>query len=268
MKRFTLSVALLLASFATADWNTVEAQEKTLRTIENTAFKPGEHLSFRIHYGWFDAGYGELYVKKGKSPFMSRDAYHLIATGRSNSKYDWIFKVRDKYESFFDQQALVPWNFIRNIDEGGFKLHQNVTFRQTENMAHSTTGQFRVPDHVQDILSAFYYARTWDVRHVKVGDVFNIPVFLDDEIFNMKIKFKGKTEVETDAGTWRCLVFMPVVLKGRVFKEEEDLQIYVSDDENKIPVGVKANILVGSVKMTLTDVEGLRNPPRALISEN
>jgi hypothetical protein len=64
------------------------------------------------------------------------------------------------------------------------------------------------------------------------------------------------------------MVFMPVVLKGRVFKEEEDLQIYVSDDENKIPVGVKANILVGSVKMTLTDVEGLRNPPRALISED
>jgi hypothetical protein len=53
---------------------------------------------------------------------------------------------------------------------------------------------------------------------------------------------------------------MPVVMKGRVFKNEEDLTVYVSDDDNKIPLQIKANILIGSVKMTLTDYSGLKNP--------
>jgi hypothetical protein len=70
----------------------------------------------------------------------------------------------------------------------------------------------------------------------------------------------GRTTLNLDKGKFKVMIFMPVVMKGRVFKNEEDLTVYVSDDDNKIPLQIKANILIGSVKMTLTDYSGLKNP--------
>ena len=161
MKRMMLAALLTLAGLSVG-FNDLAAQERTLRSLTNKAFRPGEHLSYRIHYGWIDAGYAELFVKKAKRPFPGKESLQLIATGRSNSKYDWIFKVRDRYESYLDETALVPWTFIRNINEGGFTLDQYVTFRQQENLAQSKKGLFKVPEYTQDILSAFYYARSLD----------------------------------------------------------------------------------------------------------
>lgn len=114
--------------------------------------------------------------------------------------------------------------------------------------------------HTQDIVSAFYYARTIDFSNARDGDIFEVPMFLDNEMHNFKFKYKGRFKLKTDVGTFRVMKFMPVVMKGRVFKSEEDLVVYVTDDANKIPLEIKANILVGAVRMTLTKYEGLRNP--------
>ena len=85
-------------------------------------------------------------------------------------------------------------------------------------------------------------------------------MFLDKELHDFKFRFLGRETLDLGIGKFKVMVFMPVVMKGRVFKNEEDLIVYVSDDENKIPLQIKANILIGAVKMTLTDYRGLKNP--------
>ncbi|MFM7053937.1 MAG: DUF3108 domain-containing protein [Bacteroidota bacterium] len=231
-----------------------------LRTVVNHAFKPGETLGYRIHYGLIDAGEAKLQVKPTTYKVKDRLAYHVVGTGKTLGAFDWFFKVRDRYESYIDTEALIPWIFIRRISEGGYVKNQDVNFDHYNRTAKSNTATIPVPENVQDLVSAFYYARTIDFANATIGQVFPMKAYLDDEVFPMNIKYIGKEDIKTKLGTFRCIKFRPMLLQGRVFKEEEDMTVWVTDDLNRIVVRAQAEILVGSIKMDLKSYAGLANP--------
>lgn len=230
------------------------------RTVANNAFKVGEWVKYRIHYGMIDAGEATLLVEESKYKFGGREAYHIVGEGKSLGSFDWFFKVRDRYETYIDKQGLFPHRFIRNCDEGGYKINQDYTFYPERRAYKDGKGDgYMTPDFVQDMLSGYYYARTVDYSNAKVGDIFTIMTIVDDEIYPLKMKYMGKEQVTVDAGKFNCLRFAPVVQKGRVFKKEEDLSVWITDDANHLPVLAKAKILVGSIKMELYQYNGIAN---------
>jgi thioredoxin-related protein len=237
------------------------AAQNELRQVKNEAFLPGEILKFRIHYGIVDAGEATIEVKKDLKNFGGRECYHFIGIGKSVGAFDWFFKVRDRYESIVDKEALIPWFFIRRVNEGGYIINQNVTFNHFNDSAKSEKATISVPDNCQDLVSAFYFARTLDFTGAKEGDIFEISGYLDDAIFPMNVKFVGRENIKSKKGTFRCLKLRPMLQEGRVFKDQEDMTIWVSDDKNKIPVRVQTEIAVGSIKMDLVDYENLANTP-------
>jgi hypothetical protein len=231
------------------------------RSATNNAFQAGESVEYLIHYGFIDAGIARLSVQESPYKFGDREAYHVVGTGHSLGSFDWFFKVRDHYETYIDKQGIFPYRFIRNCDEGGYKINQDYTFHPDRRAYKDHKGDgYITPDFVQDMLSSYYYARTLDYSNAKKGDVFTIMTLVDDEIYPLKMKYMGKETIEVDAGKFRCLKFAPVVQKGRVFKKEEDLSVWITDDANHLPILVKAKILVGSVKMELQKYSGLMNP--------
>ncbi len=234
--------------------------QSTFRVVKNNAFKPGETLDYRIHYGLIDAGEAKLHVKPTLHKISDRSAFHVVGTGKTLGAFDWFFKVRDRYESYIDTEALIPWIFIRRINEGGYVKNQDVSFDHQKRVAKSNTATIPVPENVQDLISAFYYARNLDFASAKPGQVFPIKAYLDDEVFPMNIKYLGKESVKTKLGTFNCIKFRPMLLQGRVFKEEEDMTVWVTDDLNRIVVRAEAEILVGSIKMDLKAYSGLANP--------
>lgn len=236
------------------------AQNGQFRNIPNSAFKAGEVLNYRIHYGIIDAGIARLEVKPDLKTIGTRKAYHVVGIGETRGAFDWFFKVRDRYESYIDKDAMIPWIFIRRIDEGGYVKNQDVSFNHYNNTATSSKLTIPVPENVQDLISAFYYARNLDFEHAKVGDVFPMTAYLDDEVFPMNIRYVGKEKIKTRFGTFNCIKFRPMLLQGRVFKEEEDMTVWVTDDKNRIVVRAEAKILVGSIKMDLDGFSGLANP--------
>lgn len=230
-------------------------------TVHNKAFKPGEILNFRIHYGIIDAGTARLEVKKPDRKIRGREIIHVIGTGRSKGAFDWFFKVRDRYESYLDEEGVFPWLFLRDIEEGGYTKTQNYKFYQDKQIVENKKGKvFKVPLGIQDMLSAFYYARTMDFSRLQLGDTVSVMSFVDDELYPLRIKFAGKETISIKSGKYRCLKFNTIVQEGRVFKANEDLAVYISDDENKIPILGEVKLLVGSIKVELTDYEGLANP--------
>lgn len=234
---------------------------KKLRTVQNQAFLPGETLKFRIHYGFMDAGEATLEVKPAIESFAGRNCYHVVGTGKSTGAFDWFFKVRDRYESMVDTSAMIPWFFIRRVNEGGYIINQNVTFNHYHDSARSEKKTIGIPEYTQDLISSFYYARTIDFQNAKPGDVFSINGYLDDQIIPLNLKFVGREYIKSKKGTFRCLKLRPMLIEGRVFKDEEDMTIWVSDDVNKIPVRVQTEILVGSIKMDLVDFKNLAGAP-------
>ncbi|MBL0054348.1 MAG: DUF3108 domain-containing protein [Bacteroidetes bacterium] len=111
----------------------------TLRTLPNQAFRPGEVLEYRVHYGFMDAGIAKLEVLPQIETFLNRTCYRLLGTGKSAGAFDWFFKVNDRYESYLDTQAIAPWYFIRRVDEGGYKISQNVIFNHFNNTVKATS---------------------------------------------------------------------------------------------------------------------------------
>lgn len=241
-------------------WTCNSHAQSALRNLDNKSFGPSETLNYRVHYGFIDAGEARLQVDPAIKSVGGRKCYRVVGTGRSVGAFDWFFKVRDHYESYIDTEALVPWLFIRKIEEGGYKKSQHVSFNQVKTTATSEKKTISTPDHVQDLISAFYYARTIDFQSASIGDTFKINCYLDDEVFPMVIKYTGRQKIKTKAGIFKCIVFKPFLLEGRVFKEKEGMTVWVSDDLNRIPVRAEAEVLVGSIKMDLTSFSGLSNP--------
>lgn len=256
MKRLIFAICLLGSIPAIAGGG----EAPIYRKVTNTAFKRGEQLKYRVHYGAVNAGVAIISIDNTTKLINGRPTLHAVGSGNSMGAFDWFFKVRDRYESYIDEEAMMPWIFIRRVDEGGFKISQNQTYDHNVGRVNSDGKFMTVPKYIQDMVSTFYFARTMDFSNAKDGDVFSVPCFLDDSVWTMKIKYKGKETIKTDLGKVKCLKFVPVVQKGRVFKKEEDMTMWVSDDVNHVPVRAEGQILVGSIKMDITKVEGLMAP--------
>jgi hypothetical protein len=235
--------------------------KNSFRIVQNEAFRKGEVLEYRVHYGFIDAGTARLEIREEEKKIGGRKVYHAIGTGKSHWTFDWFFKVRDRYESYIDEEGIFPWIFIRRVDEGGYVIKQDYAFFQNKDTVDNGAGKrFAVPHGIQDMFSAFYFGRTIDFSSAKEGDIFSIDAFIDDSVWTGKLKFIGTETVEIGLGKFNCLKFAPIVQKGRIFKKEEDLTLYITNDKNKIPILAEAKILVGSIKMELQNYSGLANP--------
>lgn len=238
------------------------------RKITNQAFQKGEKLEFRVYYdamltGKVTAGYASLEVKSGQKTINNRPVYHVVGEGRSRKAFDWFFKVRDRFESFFDTEAFIPYIFIRRTREGGYVKDDDVKFDHNLEYASSRNALKKIPAGVQDVISAFYYARTIDFTNAKIGQNFPVPFFLDDSVYISVIQYHGIEKVSTSFGTFRCLKFKPMVATGKAFSNPYPMTLWVTDDYNRIPILGESAVVVGSVKMELIGVSNLANPMAA-----
>ncbi|TXT34041.1 MAG: hypothetical protein FD136_565 [Chitinophagaceae bacterium] len=236
--------------------------------LRNTAFQEGESISYNVYYSVIG-----LYVNAGSANFSvamdkmnNKPAYHVTGTGSSNSNYDWIFKVRDKYETYIDTATLQPLKFIRQVEEGGYKINENVTFNKEVNSAITTKGVFKVPACIQDVLSSIYYARNIDYSKYQMEDKIPFTMFLDNQIYNLYIKYLGREEIKTKYGKFRAIKFRPLLVKGTIFSGGEKMTVWVTDDANHIPLRIESPIVIGSVKVDMMGYKGLRYPLSSLIS--
>ncbi len=265
LKSSTLIVTFVggLLAFMPAPQRVRLPEIEPIRKLNQTAFKKGEFLRYDVSYGYFSAATATLEVANVSKKINGRNAFHIIGKGKSAGALNWFFKVEDRYETYIDEEAILPWKFIRHVREGDYELDRDIRFDQYLNTATVTQNEdkdYDVEPNTQDLLSAFYYARTLDMEDAEIGQEFIINTFFDREMYPLKFKFLGPEIVKTDLGSFNCLKFRPMVEKGRVFKEEEDMTLWVSNDANKVPIRVKSDLLVGSIEMDLVEYENLVRP--------
>lgn len=236
--------------------------------VRNSAFNAGEIITFKVFYTFAGAffGAGEATFNTAIERLNNKPVYHITGEGKTYNFYDKIFKVRDKYETFIDTATLQPYRFIRNVYEGGYKKFENVNFNKTTNTAITNDGVYQVPNCVQDVLSAIFYARNLDFDNYKVNDKISFSMFLDNEVYEMYIRYLGKETVKTKYGKFRAIKFKPLLIKGTIFEGGEKMTVWVSDDKNRVPVRIESPISVGSVKVDMIYNRNLRYPLSSLLS--
>jgi len=233
---------------------------------EKSAFDSGEWFKFKMSYsGWVKAGEATLEIKD--AVLNKKPVFHVVGKGKTTGAIRWFFKVKDRYESYFDKTTTLPEKFIRDIDEGGHTKKLEIDFDQNNQKAYVNNIKLKkkvvidTKPNVQDMVSAFYYLRNnYETDSIKKGDEVALNMFFDSENFDFKLKYLGKETIRTKFGKVKCLMFRPYVMAGRVFKEQESLTLWVSADKNKIPLKVKADLAVGSLRADLVSFKGLIHP--------
>lgn len=238
---------------------------------EYPAYKAGEWLKFRIHYGFLNASYATLHVQNdtvGEVP-----VYHVVGRGKTTGFASIFFKVDDTYESYFSREDGRPYRFIRKISEGGYTKDIEINFDHDQGKAvlHDKKNQkkmdFEIGNSVQDLISAFYYLRDhYEPEDLVVGESIELNMLYDDDgIFRFRLKYLGLEVLKTKFGKVECHKFRPYVQSGRVFKEKESLSLWVSNDRNKIPIRIEADLAIGSIKADLDGYNSLRNQFRIIM---
>ena len=232
---------------------------------ETLPFKAGEWFKFRIHYGIFNASYATLGLTKGT--INGKSVIHAKGYGTTTGLARWFFKVEDHYDSYFDEKKIIPYWFVRDINEGGYTKDLEINFDHDQNLAHVNDKKhqkkesFRITENTQDLISAFYYLRAYyPSDKLTINETFSINMFFDKENYVFKMKYMGKENLSTKFGKIKCMKFRPYVQSGRVFREQESVTIWITDDDNKIPIRLQADLTIGSIKVDLDQFKNLNAP--------
>lgn len=252
MKKIFSVLALILITF-------IPAQK-----LDN--INSGESLHYRIHYGVLNAGTATLTTVK--TNYQGQPHFYVKGVGKTTGAVRTFFKVEDLYESFINYNTGLPSFYVRNVKEGGYSQHLQTVFNHSnqtliltdkKNPANGSKVINSVKG-VQDMLSAFYYLRSLDESELKVGTVKNLNVWIDDELFPFQLRVAGTENVKTKFGTINCLKIIPLVKSGRVFKAKEGVTLWVSNDRNHVPISIKAELAVGSLKADIDSYKNVKYP--------
>lgn len=255
-----IHLLILLSSF-------FKPADNNICRLPNTSFKDGEKIKYSIYYNvvgiYVNAGKAEFNTKQ--TSFEGKDVYTFTAIGKSNSRYDWIFKVRDVYESTVDAKTFLPYQFTRNINEGGFHQTDFISFNQKTRTANTLGNTYSTSDCTYDVISAIYAARNINYENLQMNEKVYLNFFLDKELYPSYFKYLGKEQITTQYGTFKAIKIAPLLVKGAMFKGGEQMTIWVTDDANHIPVRIQTPIIVGNIKVDMVGYENLRHPLNSLI---
>jgi hypothetical protein len=230
--------------------------------IKNGAavFKPGEELNYRLKYGFFTAAEAKLHVEESDKEFDGHPAFHIIADGKTAGSFDFFYKVRNRYETYIDQKTLMPYFYAENRHEASYKHADNVTFDHHDDKITAGKGVFPFKGKVFDFLSAYYFSRSIDISNLHINDKFDLKYFLEDGVHILSITYVGKEKVNSAIGQFNCLKFNPTIIPGHVFRKDSKLYLWITDDDNRIPIKAHVELVVGSVTMDLMSVKNLKYP--------
>jgi hypothetical protein len=235
----------------------------------NTSFKHGEELTFKVTYGFLDAAEAKMMVSPQITTIKDTPTYKIDIFGKTLGIFK-LFKVNDNWGSYLDTTQMIPYQAYRHIEEGKYRKHERIIFDHQDNRAHVRlydrenkklveTKEYTVPGNIQDIVSGFYFLRTMDLKKYKKGDTITLTGFFDKTIYNLKLIYEGKESISTNIGRFDTIILTPIMPSNKLFRGEKPVTIWVSDDKNKIPLKIKAKLMVGSLNMDIMEGKDLRN---------
>ena len=233
----------------------------------NPSFVSGEALEFRVHYGLLNASYSSLKVKD--TLLQGKPSYFVKARGETTGLAKLFFKVEDNYYSIFSKDSIKPLEFYREVKEGNYRANEKITFDYKQRKAFIDLIVFpeilerAISNEIQDIISGFYFFRSLPDKVILNENVpYEIPMIYNNEgAFTFKLRYDGEEKIETIFGEVDCYRFKPYLPSiGRIFNDPNAITIWVTKDKNRIPVKVKAKIVVGSITADLQGATGLKYP--------
>ena len=246
---------------------------------ESLAFQHGEKMEFVLHYQWgtINTDVATATVELDSLTYNGEKAFRCSAYGKTSRMLDLFFKVREDFDSWFARDGLKPLKFTRDTYEGGYEARNTYHYIWdaaepyiAADVYSSKRGMKAITLPLTpctfDLPSLFFFARNMDFDVVEPGRRYPMTFAIDDDVYNVYFILHGReTRKIPGLGTVKTIKFAAKLLEGEVFKGEEDMLIWVSDDENRLPVYFEAPLLVGVASGRLSGYKGLKHPFDALV---
>lgn len=243
-------------------------------------FLQGEEFHYDIYYK-----YGLVMLKAGRSryhiditTYNNQSAYKSSLDFKTVSFFDKVFKIRDTLNSYISIPDLVPLFHNRNVNEGNYHyteqifVHQQSPIYSEVRVIQEKNNQVRFDtilnanDLGYDILNVFMFVRTLDYSEMKQGDSFRFTVFMGKDIINIIAHYAGPMVIEKSKWLKYKAIKLNVDITDAAFKEPDNsMEIWISDDENKIPLKLKAKLKIGAAEAILSSYKNLKHPFSAKI---
>jgi hypothetical protein len=235
----------------------------------NYVFQGNEELVYKLYYNL-----DFIWIPAGEVKFSVREldkTYEYIAVGTTYPSYEWFYKVNDEYRTVVDKTTLLPISAERNLQEGGYRLYETVDFNHERNSADvlrgrdeavaTNRGAFEIRECASDILSLMYRMRNIDRESFVEAGSMPVSFFLDLKNYSINIRLlESETKKIKGLGKYKTLRVNPSLIEGKVFQKGDEMSVWVSDDDNRIPLMIKSPLTVGSVKAVLKSYSGLKHP--------
>ncbi len=252
----------LLTSFISADYQPKQTSLKG-------SYAQGEVLTYRLHYGFFTAGEATLSVSPKLYKVEDKICYKFDVHGKSSNVISAMYDINDTWRSYVDTSSLIPAKAYRDIRENSYRLQETTLFDQNSKTIQVHTKKKKNPvkdtqyvaktNDIQDMVSAFYYLRGIDYKKMKVGETVKVNAFFEDEFYDFQVRYQGVETIKTKLGKMRAIKLVPIMPKNGLFDGKDALKVWLSDDKNKIPLKVKADMFVGAVEMDIKEHKGLQH---------
>lgn len=225
-------------------------------------FGIGEQMEYKVHYGFVNAAEAIMRIKPQLEKTQNKECYHVEIAGKTVGMFDLFMRVRDKFGTYIDKDLLVPRKFYRQIEEGKYRKHEIVDFDIENSLASvkkyddkkevwNKSEEFETYQDAQDLVSGYYYLRTLDFNNYTKGDTINLSVFFDDENTNFQMLYLGRESVKTKIGRYNAIVISPIMPENKLFDGQDAIKVWLSDDQDKIPLKVKAQMFIGAIEIDI-----------------
>jgi len=235
-----------------------------IKVVDKIPFEEGEIIKYHAIYKW-----GFIEIKAGLVEFTVEKAlrdketcYHFKGVGNSIPKYDWIYQVRDTFQSYVRPRDFQPLYYERNTSEGSYQVLNKIWFDEESQLIkmelynnEKGASNRSIPfDHqILDLQTAVYFARLLDFSNAQMSDEYSFTIIIDGEIYEIPIRYEGLETIELNDIKYPCFRISTQVIEGTIFKSNQTIKVWVSTDGRQIPVKVEAPIIVGQVKAELVE---------------
>lgn len=240
------------------------------RYVPNNSFSTSEVLTYRVHYGLINAAEAVMTVSDKYYSINNRACYKIDIYGKTTGLFDLMVRVRDQWGAYVDTASIIPHKAYRYIEEGKYRKNEVIQFdhhrdvatvlnmdRENKDLKNKTI--HKVPENILDLVGGYYFLRTLDYSQYKSGDIMSFPGFFDAKVYDLQIRFLGREEVKTKLGTFRSVVVAPMLPDNDFFAKGNPVRVWISDDQNKVPLKIKAELTIGALEIDIKEMENLRN---------
>lgn len=247
-------------------------QLKAQCEVVNNSFQGGEHLEYDLYFK-----YGLLFTKAGtstlsvsNSTYKGKDAYKMMLTANSSGAASAIYSISDTLTSY-TTKSITPLAYRKDAHEKGDYRTERATYtyspngirlrninKKNERVRYDTTLVSK--NCIYDMISIIYYARTLNYSNMKKGDKVTVSFLNGREKMNMDIEHHGVESVSgNDGRKYNCIKLILMMNEDAFENKNEAMKVYITDDQNRIPIRIDSKLKVGSTRALLRSYRGQKN---------